>query len=369
MTFTCCGADCGKEASGTLKCPTCLKNNVTSYFCSQECFKRNWRVHKSIHPKAGVDTYDPFPAEAYTGDLRAVYPLAPRRPIKEGVELPDHAVDGIPKAERAIVSRSHIEIMDPETIVKFRKLNRDAREVLDAGAAAVKPGVTTEEIDAIIHEECMKRNAYPSPLNYYNFPKSVCTSINEIICHGIPDKRPLQDGDIVNLDVSIYRDGLHSDLNETYYVGDKAKANPDVVRLVERPREALDKAIATVKPGVLFRSFGDVIEKHAKANKLGVVRTYCGHGVNQYFHCPPDIPHYAHNKAPGIAKPGMTFTIEPMLTLGSFRDQTWPDNWTSSTRDGSWSAQFEHTLLVTEDGVEVLTARLPNSPGGAVKRI
>ena len=369
MALVCSGADCGKEASGSLKCPTCLKNNVSSYFCGQECFKRNWKTHKSVHPKAGVETYDPFPAEAYTGDLRAVYPIAPRRPIKEGVALPDHAKDGIPRKERAIGNSNRIEILDKDDIEKIRKLSRDAREVLDVAAAAIKPGTTTDEIDVIVHEECLKRNAYPSPLNYYNFPKSVCTSVNEIICHGIPDKRPLQDGDIVNVDVTLFRDGLHSDINETYYVGDKAKANPDTVRLVETTREALDMSIATIKPGVLFRSFGDIIEKHAKANKLGVVRAYCGHGVNHLFHGPPNIPHYAKNKAPGMAKVGMTFTIEPMLTLGSFRDNLWPDNWTSSTRDGSWSAQFEHTLLVTEDGVEVLTARLPTSPGGAVPRV
>lgn len=368
MSLVCSGADCGKEASASLKCPTCLKSGVNSHFCGQDCFKRNWKVHKAMHPKAGVDSYDPFPAEAYTGDLRASYPLSARRPIKEGVEIPDHAKDGIPKAERAVANSTRIEILDKDSIDKMRKLSRDAREVLDAAAAAVKPGVTTDELDAIVHEACMKRKCYPSPLNYYNFPKSVCTSVNEVICHGIPDKRPLQDGDIVNLDVSVYRDGFHSDLNETYYVGDKSKANPDAVRLIETTREALDQAIATVKPGVLFRSFGDIIEKHAKANKLGVVRTYCGHGVNQLFHGPPSIPHYGKNKAPGMAKAGMTFTIEPMLTLGNFRDSLWPDNWTAATVDGSWSAQFEHTLLVTEDGVEVLTARLPSSPGGAVAR-
>lgn len=369
MTEICTGADCGKVASTALKCPTCLKSNINSYFCGQDCFKRNWKTHKATHPKAGVDTYDPFPSETYLGDLHAVYPLSQRRPIKEGVVLPDHARDGIPKQERAVGNSTHIEIMSKKDIDNLRKLSRDAREVLDIAAAAVKPGVTTEEIDAIVHEECMKRNAYPSPLNYYNFPRSVCTSVNEVICHGIPDKRPLQDGDIVNLDVTLFRDNVHSDLNETYYVGDKAKANPDAVRLVETTREALQMAIDTIKPGVLFRSFGDVIEKHAKANKLGVVRAYCGHGVGILFHSAPNIPHYARNKAPGIIKPGMTFTIEPMLTLGSFRDHLWPDNWTSTTKDGSWSAQFEHTLLATEDGVEVLTARLPNSPGGPVKRI
>jgi methionyl aminopeptidase len=203
-------------------------------------------------------------------------------------------------------------------------------------------------------------------LNYNHFPKSVCTSVNEVICHGIPDQRVLEDGDILNLDVTLFHNGYHGDLNETYYVGDKALADPDNVRLVETTRECLAKAIANVKPGMLFREAGDIIEKHAKTQNCSVVKTYCGHGINQVFHCAPNIPHYAKNKAVGKARPGMTFTIEPMISLGSYRDKTWPDDWTSVTSDGSRTAQFEHTLLVTEDGVEVLTARLPDSPGGPV---
>jgi methionyl aminopeptidase len=168
----------------------------------------------------------------------------------------------------------------------------------------------------------------------------VCTSVNEIICHGIPDQRVLQDGDILNIDVSIFHEGYHGDLNETYYIGDRARADPDSVRLVETTRESLAQAIALVKPGTPLRAFGDTIEKVAKDGGCSVIRTYCGHGINQYFHCPPNIPHYAKNKAVGECKPGMTFTIEPMLALGKYRDITWPDNWTSSTIDGKRSAQF-----------------------------
>jgi methionyl aminopeptidase len=198
-----------------------------------------------------------------------------------------------------------------------------------------------------------------------HFPKSVCTSINETICHGIPDQRPLEDGDIINLDVTLYHGGFHGDLNETYYVGN-ASSNPDTVRVVETARECLDNTIELIKPGMLFRDPGNVIEKHAKSRDCSVVKSYCGHGVNQLFHCAPNVPHYGKNKAVGAAKPGMCFTIEPMINLGSHRDRTWPDDWTSTTIDGSLSAQFEHTFLVTEDGVEVLTARLPDSPGGPV---
>lgn len=182
-------------------------------------------------------------------------------------------------------------------------------------------------------------------MNYNHFPKSVCTSVNEVICHGIPDKRVLLDGDIVNLDVTLYHNGYHGDLNETYYVGDRAKADPDTVRVVETARECLELAIKEVKPGTLFREFGNIIEKHAKSRNCSVIRTYVGHGINHIFHCPPNIPHYAKNKAVGECKPGMTFTIEPMIALGKYRDVTWPDNWTSTTIDGKLTAQFGKKCL------------------------
>ena len=177
----------------------------------------------------------------------------------------------------------------------------------------------------------------------------------------------LREDDIVNLDVSLFHEGFHGDLNETYYVGARARADPDSVRVVEAARECLNEAIKLVKPGMAFRDPGNVIEKHAKSKNCSVIRTYCGHGVNSDFHCAPNVPHYAKNKAVGTAKPGMTFTIEPMISLGSYRDKTWPDDWTSVTSDGSRTAQFEHTLLVTDDGFEVLTARFPDSPGGPVE--
>ena len=177
----------------------------------------------------------------------------------------------------------------------------------------------------------------------------------------------LVDGDILNLDVTLYHEGFHGDLNETYYVGEKARSNPDAVRVVEASRECLDKAIGIVKPGMLFRDPGNVIEKHAKSRNCEVIKTYCGHGINQLFHPPPSVPHYAKNKAVGTARPGMCFTIEPMISCGTYRDKTWPDDWTSVTTDGSLTAQFEHTLLVTDDGVEILTARKADSPGGAIE--
>ena len=182
--------------------------------------------------------------------------------------------------------------------------------------------------------------SYPSPLNYCHFPKSVCTSPNEVICHGIPDNRILLNGDILNIDVTLYHGGFHGDLNETYYVGEKAPADKDSVHVVETARQCLDEAIKIVKPGMAFKDPGTVIEKHAKSRNCSVIKTYCGHGINQLFHCAPNVPHYAKNKAVGLAKPGMCFTIEPMISLGSWRDKTWPDNWTSVTQDGSRTAQF-----------------------------
>ncbi|TAQ87639.1 hypothetical protein B7494_g4017 [Chlorociboria aeruginascens] len=379
----CIGVDCLSDA-GALQCPKCLALDIKdSFFCSQECFTRSWNQHKTLHKKGNFlsnfiipkvvskpdpDTglYDPYPAYPYSGPLRAVYPLSEPRKVPKSIPHPDYWEDGVPRSERALGARSKIEILNKDQQEGMRKVGRLAREVLDIAAAAAVPGVTTDYIDEIVHKACLERKSYPSPLNYGNFPKSVCTSVNEVICHGIPDKRVLVDGDILNIDVTLYHGGFHGDLNETYYIGDKAKADPDSVRVVEAARNCLDEAIKLVKPGSLFREFGNVIEKHAKSQNCGVVKAYCGHGINSLFHCSPNIPHYAKNKAVGAAKEGMCFTIEPMITLGTHRDMTWPDNWTSTTQDGKRTAQFEHTLLVTKDGVEVLTARFPDSPGGPI---
>ena len=370
MTSICASPSCGKETDSALKCPICLKDEVTSVFCNQTCFRSSWSGHKSIHkPENGAEEYNPFTSFDYTGDLRPSYPLSARRSVPKHIKLPDYADLGKPISEIKNDRIGKITQYSPKDIEKIRKVAKISREVLDIAASHIKPGVTTDEIDAILHKECIKRNAYPSPLNYYNFPKSLCTSVNEVICHGIPDKTKLKDGDIVNLDVTVYYLGFHSDLNETYYVGDKAKCDPDTVRLVETTREALDLAIKAVKPGLVFRELGNIIEAFASKNSCSVVRTYCGHGIGELFHCQPNIPHYAKNKAIGIAKPGMVFTIEPMLCLGTYKDVTWPDNWTAVTQDGKYSAQFEQMLLVTEDGCEVLTARNESSPGGPVPRI
>jgi len=223
----------------------------------------------------------------------------------------------------------------------------------------VKPGVTTEEIDKVVHEFIISQDAYPSPLNYYSFPRSCCTSVNEIICHGIPDTRALEEGDIVNLDISVYKDGYHGDLNETFLVG---KVSESSKLLVKTTFESLQKAIEYCKPGAMYREIGNIISNMVEPKGLSVVRSYTGHGIGTMFHCAPQVPHYRNNKAVGFMKVGHVFTIEPMINQGSYKDFTWKDKWTSSTTDGQRSAQFEHTILITEKGCELLTGRLPESP-------
>ncbi|KAJ2355233.1 Methionine aminopeptidase 1, partial [Coemansia sp. RSA 2618] len=357
---TCQTPGCGKPA--TLQCPTCVKLEVEeSHFCSQPCFKSNWAAHKAKHtvsnPKA---TFDPFPSYAYTGTVRPVYPLTPQRAVPAEIARPDYAEhkDGMSMMERTYgnAQMSTVSGTDEETMRRVCVLGR---EVLDIAARAIRVGVTTDEIDRVVHEATVERGAYPSPLNYYNFPKSVCTSVNEVVCHGIPDQRKLEDGDIVNIDISLYKDGFHADLNKTYFVGNVDNASR---KLVKATRECLQMAIDIVKPGALYRDLGAVIEKHARANGFSVVRTYCGHGVGKMFHSAPNVPHYAANRAIGVMKPGHVFTIEPMINAGAYEDQTWRDGWTAVTVDGKRSAQFEHVVLVTETGHEVLTRRLPTSP-------
>ena len=342
-----------------------------SCFCSQECFKGGWGDHKDLHsdPKhawlyclqRGGARAKAMPAFDYTGPLRP-QPISPYRTVPEEIARPDYASrpDGFPKEEQESKQQKVIKVWEGEDLEKIRRTCRAAREVLDEAHRAIRPGVTTDEIDRVVHDAAVERGSYPSPLNYFNFPKSVCTSVNEVICHGIPDKRELEDGDIVNVDVTVFREGMHGDLNETFVVGNKASDRAK--KLVKCAHDCLAKAIAEVKPGTRFRDVGEVITRHAKSEGFSVVKSYCGHGIGDLFHCAPNVPHYANNKAVGLMKVGQVFTIEPMINEGSWRDVTWPDDWTSTTADGKLSAQFEHQLVVTETGCEVLSARLPDSP-------
>ncbi|KAI0798064.1 methionine aminopeptidase [Abortiporus biennis] len=363
----CQSTDCPNgHPPSKLECPTCHKLGIKgSFFCGQDCFKAGWKVHKLIHELATKQpllndpnifkdgTYNPFSTFQFAGDLRPRYPLSSKRKVPEHIPRPDYAETGIPTSENRKAGQPP-KILTPEEIEKMRTVCRLAREVLDIAASHIKPGVTTDYLDEIVHNACIERNAYPSPLNYRHYPKSVCTSINEAICHGIPDQRKLQEGDIINVDVTLYYDGVHGDLNETYPVG---RVDDDSKKLMRATHESLHEAIKICKPGALIRDIGKVIEPIARAASCAVVRTYTGHGINDLFHCAPNVPHYAKNKAVGTMKAGMCFTIEPMLNLGhNWEAHHWPDNWTATTIDGKRSAQFEETLLITENGVEILTA-------------
>lgn len=240
-----------------------------------------------------------------------------------------------------------------EEIAKIRAAGRIAARALDAVEAAIRPGITTEEIDRIAHEYVISQGAYPSTLGYRGFPKSCCTSVNEVVCHGIPDDTVLRDGDLVNVDITAYLDGFHGDLNRTYRVGQVSDA---AGLLIDRTREALQRGIKAVRPGRQVNVIGRVIETYAKRFGYGVIRDFTGHGVGSAFHTGLIIPHY--DSAPrfsDVMVPGMVFTIEPMLTLGSHEWDMWADDWTVTTRDKSLTAQFEHTLVVREDGAEILT--------------
>jgi methionyl aminopeptidase len=242
---------------------------------------------------------------------------------------------------------------DAATIDRIRSAGRIAAGALDAVGRAIAPGMTTDDIDAIAHDYVVSHGAYPSTLGYRGYPKSSCTSLNEVICHGIPDDTVLESGDIVNVDVTAFLGGVHGDTNRTYFVGEPA---PQVRELVERTHEAMMRGIKAVAPGRQVNVIGRAIESYARRFGYGVVRDYTGHGVGTNFHSGLIIPHY--DSAPLYdteIKAGMVFTIEPMLTLGTHEWDIWDDNWTVLTRDRSLTAQFEHTIVVTETGAEILT--------------
>ena len=244
------------------------------------------------------------------------------------------------------------DVQTQETIEKMRIAGRIAAQAMRAAAEVIAPGVTTDEIDRVGHEFLCDHGAYPSTLGYKNFPKSLCTSVNECICHGIPDARRLEDGDIVNIDLTAYIGGVHGDTNATYFVGD---VDEESRLLVERTEESLRRAIKAVKPGRQVNVIGRVIESYARRFGYGVVTDFTGHGISTTFHSGLIIPHYDDPRFDTVMVPGMTFTIEPMLTLGTIDWDLWDDGWTVVTKDRRRSAQFEHTLVVTDTGAEVLT--------------
>jgi methionyl aminopeptidase len=274
--------------------------------------------------------------------------LTPRREVPATIAQPPWAESG------GGSNRSEPDIKLPDVIDRMRRTGRLAGDVLAKVGEAVAPGVTTDELDELCHQLALDNDAYPSPLNYNGYKKSLCTSVNEVVCHGIPDSRALRDGDIVNLDVTVFREGVNGDTNATFFVG---TVDPESERLVRVTRECLSLAIDAVRPGQPVNALGRAIQDHAEAAGFGVVQQFVGHGIGETFHTDLVIPHYFEPRATKVLQPGMVFTIEPMITVGDWRIQMWDDDWTATTVDGKRTAQFEHTMVVTDDGVELLTVR------------
>ena len=243
-------------------------------------------------------------------------------------------------------------VQTPATIEAMREASKIAANALKEAGAAVAPGVTTDEVDRVAHEYMCDHGAYPSTLGYLGFTKSTCVSLNEIICHGIPDSTVIQEGDIVNIDVTAYKNGVHGDTNATFLAGDVSEEHR---LLVERTKEAMMRGIKVAKPGREINVIGRVIESYANRFGYNVVRDFTGHGVGPTFHNGLVVLHYDSTAYRNVLEPGMTLTIEPMLNLGSLEYDIWPDDWTVQNRDGKFTAQFEHTIVITEDGNEILT--------------
>ncbi len=274
------------------------------------------------------------------------YPISPLRAVPSSVEAPHYVGRSAPEPYLGS------DVQTPETIELMREAGRIAANAMHAAAAAIAPGVTTDEIDRVAHEYMLDHGAYPSTLGYRGYPKSICTSINEVICHGIPDARPLEEGDMVKIDVTAFKDGVHGDNCGTFFCGE---VDPEWQLLSDRTREARDRGIKAVRPGRQINVIGRVIESYAARFGYGVVRDYTGHGVHTAFHSGLVIPHYDSPLHTTVMEVGMTFTIEPMLTLGDQANHQWDDGWTVATNDGSPCAQWEATIAVTPTGADVLT--------------
>jgi len=279
--------------------------------------------------------------------------IAPSRPVPRGIPRPEYVGRPGPR------DYTGDDIYTPEEIERIRESGRIAAQAIEAVGAAIRPGITTQQLDDVAFDFLTAHDAYPSTVGYRGFTKSVCTSLNEVVCHGIPDDTVLLDGDIINLDITAYKNGMHGDLNATFIVGEAA---PEVADLVSRTREALSRGIRAVAPGREVNVIGRAIESYARRFGYGVIRDFTGHGVGEVFHSGLIIPHYdaapAHSD---VMEVGMVFTIEPMLTIGtpehpgSYTWDQWDDGWTITTKDKSLTAQFEHTIAVTERGADILT--------------
>ena len=279
--------------------------------------------------------------------------LSPRRSVPASIARPEYVDRPAPAPFEGS------DVQSAETIEAMRIAGRIAADALVEIGRNVRPGISTDELDRIGHEFLIDHGAYPSTLGYRGYPKSLCSSLNEVICHGIPDSTELVDGDICNIDITAFIGGVHGDTNATFLAGD---VREEARLLVERTHEATMRAIRAVRPGRPLSVVGRVIESYAKRFDYGVVRDFTGHGISTSFHSGLIVPHYDDPRIDVELREGMTFTIEPMLTLGTYQHEMWDDGWTAVTRDRRWTAQFEHTIVVTSDGAEILT--LPSDNAG-----
>ena len=321
------------------------------------CWCGSGKKYKKCHqPRDLLNALSGAEAKAAPPNPRPVRParVSPRRSVPDHIAKPDYALrsDGRPGPRVKDV------VKNAGQLARMRTSCQAARQVLELCKAAVRPGVTTDAIDAIAHQAYIDLGGFPSTLGYCGYPKSICASVNEVICHGIPDDRPLEEGDIVNLDVTIFLDGMHGDCSETVAVG---TIDADSRLLIEATRECLMAGIGAVHAGGQVRDIGKAISASAEPRGYGVVRAFVGHGIGEQFHMDPQVPHYYDAAATFVFKPGMTFTIEPMINQGTWKHRSWDDGWTAVTADLRRSAQHEHTILVREDGVEILTLK-PGEP-------
>ena len=320
------------------------------------CWCGSGKKYKKCHN--GIAPPPDFGAKVGAAVAKATVPasavkkglVSARRTVPDEIVRPEYA-DGSesrPPRDRGCVKT-------PEQIERMRRAGKVARQVLETALAAVRPGISTDEIDAIAHEKAISLGAYPSPLNYYGYPrypKSICTSVNEVICHGIPDDRKLVEGDIINCDITVYFDGMHGDCSETVFVG---RPDPQSKKLVQTTYECMMAGINAVAVGARLNEIGKAITALAHKRGFSVVRDFAGHGIGERFHMDPQIMHYRDPRNRQRVKSGMTFTVEPMINVGVPGSVIWDDGWTAVTADGKRSAQFEHTILVTEAGIELLT--------------
>jgi methionyl aminopeptidase len=274
--------------------------------------------------------------------------ISPRLPVPDTIVRPHY----VPKPADLMWDLDDPPVKDSETVEKMRIAGRIAAQARDEVGRHVAPGVTTDELDRIGHEFLLDHGAYPSTLGYKGFSKSLCSSVNEVVCHGIPDDLPLQDGDVVKIDITAFINGVHGDTCATFFAGHPSE---EVRLLTERTREAMMRGIKAALPGRPVSVIGRVIESYARRFNYGVIRDFTGHGIGASFHTKPTIWPYDEPRATTIIEPGMTFTVEPMLTLGGYAWDLWDDGWTVVTKDKSWVAQWEHTVHITDDGPEILT--------------